>query len=127
MKKCVWLSQHTPTAEQRAWWENRGVALVTPLTPPRFANGTDAWNKAVALCAGSAPDYVVGVVPTAMLKDFLLAAGDTPFLRADMRAIMRGGDAGVSTYEWLGTFTRIVRVAIVTEPFTLEIVNHANG
>lgn len=125
-KIVVWLSHHAPSAAQIAWWHHRGGIVVTPPVPPKFVSGADAWAQACALAEG-VPDYVVGVIQFAMLPDYLHAAGNTPLLRADMRPIVRGGDTAPSTYEWMGTFTRTVRVEIVSEAFILDEAEHAES
>lgn len=82
MKRCAWISRHTPTREHRVSLNDFQIVQINP--PGRLWSAADAVVLSQSACQGW-PDLYVVVMPVPMLKRFMwLVNGRVPVIRSVM-------------------------------------------
>lgn len=104
MKRCAWISRHSPTFEQRVSLEAFQIVQVNP--PGRLWSAADAVALSQGACQGW-PDLYVVVMPMLMLQHFVgRVNGHVRIIRAVM---------DFKSNTWTGHWEEIKAVRIVTE------------
>lgn len=104
MKRCAWISRHSPTFEQRVSLEAFQIVQVNP--PGRLWSAADAVALSQSACQGW-PDLYVVVMPMLLLQNFVeRVQGHVPIVRAVMDS---------RSNRWTGHWEKIAAIHIVTE------------